>query len=317
MAHVILVSSSLASFAQRLLLDSGHQVTLAPSVADAFSTGRCGPPLLLTEIDGDATIAGTGVAARRNCVPWVGWNLTDSAHIALAAYEAGASAVLPSTFSAAAFDGIVQTIIESLDASGAPVPQPQLRSHQPGDRISLPSEAVLWVHRGVVALTAVHEDGMESLAGFCGPGQLATGSVDPAWQPVAHTAAVVVTQPWSVATRLPHFSERLRERLREAEEWAHSRGHHHVDARLRATFALLARKFGVDGPAGTLVDLHLTHAHLAAAAASTRATVTRRLAALYRRGLLATVSTDAGTRFVLTEPVAACPASSPPWRSVR
>ncbi|MGH3915553.1 MAG: Crp/Fnr family transcriptional regulator [Pseudonocardiaceae bacterium] len=314
MAHVILVGSSPNSFAYRTLLDSGHQLTLASSAVDAFLVGRGGPPLLLAGIDGETTIPSVGAAATHNGVPWIAWNLTDSTDVALAAYEAGASAVLPSAFSAAAFDGIVCKISEGQDASVVAASEPPLRSHQPGDRIPLQPEAVLWVRQGVVALTGVHEDGVESLTGFCGPGQLATGSADPGWQPVAHTAAVVATQPWSLASRLPHFSERLRERLREAEEWTHNRGHHRVDARLCATLALLARKFGVASPAGTLVELDLTHAQLAAATASTRATVTRRLAALCRRGLLSTVSTEAGTRFVLAEPATTC---LPPPRSRR
>lgn len=311
MAHVIVVAPSADLGVQQRLLRSGHQVTLVTSVGDALSAGQASPPLLLTEIDDLEAAARLGSLARSHGVPWVAWNRADSTEITLAAYAAGACAVLPPDFSMDAFEGIVHTVGAAHPVTNAPA-RPLLGAHQRGERIALPAESVLWVRHGVIALTTVHEDGTESLTGLCGPGQIVTGSADPAGQPVAHTAAVVCIQPWSQAARQPHFCERLRERLRDAEQWAYSRAHQHVDARLLAVLSLLARKFGAEHPVGVLIDLHLTHALLAAATGSTRATVTRRLAALARRAALTTTATQAGTRFVLTEQV---PVQSAVWRS--
>ncbi|HEX2299644.1 MAG TPA: hypothetical protein VHH34_14215, partial [Pseudonocardiaceae bacterium] len=183
-----------------LLLESGHLLTFTPPGLDRFAIDEFSRAVLLTQVCNTGVVRRAGATARGSSLPWVAWNLNDCADTALAAYEAGASAVLPSTFSASAFDGIVHTVV---NGGGSTAREPELHSCQPGDRIPLAADTVLWVREGVVALTELHEDGTECLNGFCSSGQVVTGSADPAVRPIAHTAAVVSSQPWSHAVRHP------------------------------------------------------------------------------------------------------------------
>ena len=71
--------------------------------------------------------------------------------------------------------------------------------------------------------------------------------------------------------------------------------------RLLGVLALLAEQFGEACSEGTLIDVRITHAQLAAAIGATRATVTRLLGPLRRNGLVLTVQSAAGERFCLPQ----------------
>jgi len=177
----------------------------------------------------------------------------------------------------------------------------RLRHFRQGDPIYLQDDTVLEVLEGVVSLTAFHADGAAVLLGLFGPGQLLPGhpAAGCAIELVAHTEAEVRMHPWSEALRRPELMERLRCRLRQMEAWASMQAHPHLEQRLLGILGLLAGLFGKPHPRGLLIDVRLTHAQLASAARGTRATVTRLLSRLRRRGLLAVVRGAMGGRFCL------------------
>ena len=53
-----------------------------------------------------------------------------------------------------------------------------MASYRCGERIPLGPDGTLQVIEGVIALTAIHEDGTEVLLGLCGPGQVVAGHAD-------------------------------------------------------------------------------------------------------------------------------------------
>ena len=65
--------------------------------------------------------------------------------------------------------------------------------------------------------------------------------------------------------------------------------------------SVLAEQFGCPYQRGVLIDVRLTHDQLASATAATRATVTRALGQLRRRGAIWTVNSRAGRRLCLDE----------------
>ena len=178
----------------------------------------------------------------------------------------------------------------------------RLQHYRQGDLIRLPDDTVLEVVEGVVALTALHADGAEVLLGLFGPGQLLPGypANDCAIELVVHTEAKVRMHSWSEAVRRPELVERLRFRLRQMESWASMQAHPHLEQRLLGILGLLAELFGRRHPRGLLIDVRLTHAQLASAVGGTRATVTRLLSRLRRRGVLSVVHDAVGGRFCLT-----------------
>ena len=162
-------------------------------------------------------------------------------------------------------------------------------------------DAVIEVREGVVALSVLHPDGTEVLLGLHGPGQILVGHPEDSCclQLVAHTDVVVGLRPWAVAAARPGFPERLRARLRQMEAWSAAQARPGLDQRLLGILGLLAEQFGVPHPEGTLIDVRITHAQLAAAVGATRTTVTRLLGDLRARGLLTTAGAGGGERLCL------------------
>jgi CRP-like cAMP-binding protein len=173
--------------------------------------------------------------------------------------------------------------------------------YRAGERIDLDPDNTLAIHEGVVALTVIHEDGAEVLLGLCGPGHVLAGHPADGCsiQLQTYTGARVSIEPWTAAVRWPDFFERLRHRLRTMEAWAAMQARPQIEQRLLGILSLLAGQFGRRGPKGTLIEVRITHAQLASAVGATRATVTRRLGALRRRGLLLSVGSGAGERLCL------------------
>jgi CRP-like cAMP-binding protein len=167
--------------------------------------------------------------------------------------------------------------------------------------IALPADAILDVREGVVAQTVLHDDGSEVLLGLCGPGSLLVGHPedDCCLQILAHTDVTVSIERWETAAGQPGFAARLRTRLRQMEAWSAMGARHYLDQRLLGILGLLAEQFGTPHDEGTLVDVRITHAQLAAAIGATRTTVTRLLGDLRARDLLTTSGTGPRERFCL------------------
>lgn len=159
---------------------------------------------------------------------------------------------------------------------------------------------VLQVHEGVIAVNAIGTNGADVLLGFCAPGQILVGATGThAIVPTAQTDAIAAMTPWKVAVQQPDFHDRLRERLGQVEAWVAVQGHSHLDQRLFGVLALLAQQFGIPRDQHVMIDLRITHAQLASAVGATRATVTRLLSQLRRRGVVRSIGSGSAERICL------------------
>lgn len=253
------------------------------------------------------SMLGPALAARR--WQWLAWNRNDDPALVIAAYQAGATAVLPG---ASPPELILQRLEAQPGAALADVPDAATRSrkhsYQRGEQIAPESNTVLEVSAGVVAISMVHADGAEVLLGLCGPGQTLVGHPHDACslQLRAHTDVEISFNSWEGACALPDFPLRLRLRMQQMEAWAAMQARPHLDQRIMGLLALLAEQFGEVHASGHLVNVRITHAQLAAAVGATRTTVTRTLGDLRTRGELVQVGKGEAERFCLT----AVPANS-------
>lgn len=279
---------------------AGYPVTIANDGADA-------PPVELVLValaPGDRPDRSWPGAGHRGA-RWLAWNRGDDPDAALAAYRAGALAVLP----AATTGEVLRASVEHALAGGAEAGErragravpPRRRSYRRGQLIALARDTVLEVETGVVAVTVVDDDGAEVLLGLSGPGRTLVGHGPDGCGIRLHarTEAVIALRSWAEAARDPIFPEQLAARLREMEAWAAMQARPYLDQRVLGTLSLLAEQFGAPGPSGTVVDVRVTHAQLAAAVGATRTTVTRILGDLRTRSLVATVGAGADERFCL------------------
>ncbi|WP_239337283.1 cyclic nucleotide-binding domain-containing protein [Frankia sp. CiP3] len=175
MAHVAVVAAPPPAVLLGWLQQAGHDVTLiAPERLDGSTLLDGRPPVVAAMRGSPAPVV--AALARQTGVPWIAWNLDNNPNAAVAAYEAGAHAVLPAEITQA-------VLLRSLAAmAGEPSPSSTVPTgaHRPqrytrGQRVLVAPEGLLVVQDGIVALTAVHPDGTEVLLGFCGPGQVAVG----------------------------------------------------------------------------------------------------------------------------------------------
>lgn len=250
----------------------------------------------------DLDIPAIAEAARGLGIPWLACGTGPE----IEAYRAGALAVLPGDAPPALLQETLARHLARLSSSGEETvrrvpPGRWQRRYRSGERIEIDPESTLEVQEGVLALTVIHEDGAEVLLGLYGPGHVLAGHPEDGCclQLYTHTDARVHVQPWAEAVRRPGFSERLRDRLRYMEAWAAMQARPQIEQRLMGILALLGEQFGRATPRGLLIEVRITHVQLASAVGATRATVTRRLGLLRRRGLLSSVASGNGERFCL------------------
>lgn len=281
------------------LYGAGYRLTLVAGDAPHGDPATRAPALALVALGAGALPPPDLAAGAGRATPWLGWDRHDDPGGALAALGAGALAVLPAGASGAI---LLQSVRNAL-AAVAPPPKPLAneRRYARDELIPLGREAVLEVVAGVVAQAVIHEDGTAVLLGLCGPGQLLVGHPDDGCclHLVAHTDATVAVRPWAEAAAQPGFAARLRARLRQMETWSAAQARHYLDQRVLGILGLLAEQFGGQRDDGIAIEVRITHAQLAAAVGATRTTITRILGDLRGRGLLTTVGTGTGERFVL------------------
>jgi len=235
---------------------------------------------------------------------WLAWLRVDDPALTLSAYQHGARAVFPPDM----LPSVVAQALLSLEQDSQPPgaeKQGCQRQFRAGDPVCLEPDSVLTVHEGVLATMMVHGDGVEVLLGLTGPGEiLVAHPKDECFiQVVAHTTAVVSVQPWEQAAAHPGFAQKLRARLQRMEAWAAMQARPYLDQRVLGILLLLAEQFGVPHPQGTLIDVRLTHAQLAAAVGATRTTITRVVGELRAAGKLDSEGSGRNERFVLREKV--------------
>jgi len=283
------------------LYDAGIELVPDP---DGSTPGAA--PLALVALDDDApTRPGTGADGHGHpAAAWLAWNRDDSGAAAVAAYRAGAVAVLPAATTAAQLRDSVEHALARAGNGADPAGRGERRRRfRRGALIALERDAVLEVEAGVVAVTVVHDDGAEVLLGLHGPGETLVGHGPDGCgiRLLAHTETEVVLRRWTEASGDIHFPSRLAARLRRLEAWAAMQARPYLDQRLLGLLGLLAEQFGKPHPAGTVVDVRVTHAQLAAAVGATRTTVTRLLGELRARSLVTTVGAGAAERFCLPD----------------
>ncbi|MEM9291072.1 MAG: Crp/Fnr family transcriptional regulator [Acidobacteriota bacterium] len=168
-----------------------------------------------------------------------------------------------------------------------------------GALIPLRSDELLKIIEGVVAQVSWDEEGEEGLVGLWGPGHWIPGHPQDACglSLRAHCDAVVEIE--AACAGEANLLLGLRDRVRSLEAWASVRTRQTLEQRLLGVLGLLAEQFGRWSEQGTVIELRVTHAQLASAIGSTRATVTRLLGDLRRRDLVHTAASDFGERYCL------------------
>lgn len=277
------------------LYHAGHVVTLT-SIADLETV----PALVVAAVAAKAELPTLATLARVRGLTWLAWCIGDDPQLILAAYQAGALAVLPARLTPEVLVQAIETVLRQTPAT-TKSPQDQQRRYRRGEMIMPDADEALDVLDGIVALTVVHPDGAEVLLGLGGPGQTLIGHPEDSCSLhlVAHTDVILWARSWQAALLEPDFPERLRARLRQTEAWAAMQARPHLDQRVLGLLALLAEQFGEPHPQGLLLNARLTHALLASAVGATRTTITRTLGNLRARDLLLVIATDDGERFCL------------------
>ncbi len=235
--------------------------------------------------------------------PWMVWDETGDPQAISRAYQAGARAVFPKE---TPINVIVETIrrtMEELSEPNKTEGKRKERVYRRGEMILLEADAVLRVEDGILATTMIHQDGTEVLLGLSGKGQImvAHPEDDCHVQIVAHTDAKVQIEPWEVAVNQPDFSRKLRLRLQQMEGWAAMQARPSLPQRVLGILGLLAGQFGAPHEQGTLIDVRITHAQLAAAVGATRTSITRVLGELRDTGKIMLLSAQGEDRFCLCD----------------
>jgi len=299
-AHVALAADRLPPSVLDLVRATSCRISLAGPIEQMATACDADerPDLFLVALSSVAAAHQAATAAEQTEIDWVAWNLADVPEIATAAYEAGARAVLPAKVSTAAF---ARTLLSMQPANGETsiATGSGVQTFRRGERLKYTLDQVLVVHSGVAALTFTHDDGVEILTGLCGPGKVVIWTGEEGWSVLAHTDLSGELRSWAGFAADPRFVGWLRTCLCDAQAWTSIRGHPHLERRILGLLDLLAKDFAGPHPDGTVVELGLTHTQLAAAVGTTRATLSRQVAAMRRRGDLRTVQVAGRRRFLL------------------
>lgn len=228
-----------------------------------------------------------------------GTSAADS-ELTTAAYQAGALAVLPAGSSV---ELVVQAVERAVDSHRSKSDESarqrsRRRTFQAGETLPLRVEESLRIIEGVVAQLVWHEDGAAGLLGLWGPGHLLTGHPEDACCLTLRAHTRVVAEVGKLDVNGENL-EKLLLRIRCLEAWSSAQSRQNVEQRLLGVLSLLAEQYGEGAEEGTRISVRLTHAQLAETIGATRATVTRLLGVLRRRGLVWTVSSSQGERFCL------------------
>ena len=282
------------------LLSRGHGLRMSEAVAeDGLLDTAQRPAGLLVAFDECADLARAAATARDLELPWIAWDLRGSA--AREAFRHGATAVLPPDTSPDELAEFVAGSISKPDDAGDR--EPQTSRFRAGDIIPTRHDStIIEVVSGIVGMRSYQENGPETLMGLFGPGDALTAQPSyPGCQIefFAHQDSDILIRNWSVAIRAPGFAERLRRSNAWIVAWSSMQSRSQVKDRLRGILWLVAERFGErKGDWWDLDGLRMTHEQMAAAARSTRPTVTRILFSMERNGLIAYHDRD-GSRSVL------------------
>ena len=164
----------------------------------------------------------------------------------------------------------------------------------PGD----PDDQLYFLVEGTVRLYKIYGDFKEATTALLKDGGIfgKLSLVEGRWQDVfaeaitdVRVASVQKSTLTEIIERRPEFAVKLfssfSERLRQSDEVIQSLLHREVSTRLATLLLNLSDRFGeVDGPAGTILDMRLTHQDLANMIASTREAVSKAMSEFQREG---------------------------------
>jgi len=161
-----------------------------------------------------------------------------------------------------------------------------LQSFRSGQEISMRSDEVWVVIRGVVQLGTFYDTGDEALLGLACPSMpfgLPLTLIRP-YHASALTDADVMRLTWTELDQSPVLAQgifqHMARRLRQTEAVLAMVGYRRVEDRLRHLLLLLKREVGHPVQEGTRLGVRLTHQQLANAIGTTRVTVTRLISQL-------------------------------------
>lgn len=289
-----------------LLYQKDYRITLTPAISDLELRATL-PELLVVALKDDLPLPRIEQVTQQYNLTWMAWNRTNIPQITLAAYQAGALAVLPtyltlSTLSLAIEDALA-AINGGSDSLTSSTKIGSLSTYAHGQIIPLRPNAVLIVQEGIIEVNTVRIDGARVILGLYGPGQMLVGHPNDCCfiQVTAHTDVTVLIQQWEEAAREVDFPHHLNARIVQMEAWTAMQVRPHLEERLLGIFSLLCEQFGLPHSQGMLLDVRLTHEQLAGIIGCTRTSVTRVLGILRKRKVLSLIETEDGTRFCLHE----------------
>jgi len=289
-----------------LLYQKGHRITLTPTITD-LDLRTALPGLVLVALNDDLPLPCIKQMTRQYNLTWLAWNRTNIPQITLAAYQAGALAVLPTYLTPGTLSLAIQDALTAIngasDSLTSSTKTGRLSTYDRGETIPLEPNAVLTVQQGIIEVNTVHTDGIRVILGLHGPRQMLVGHMNDRCfiQVTAHTDVTVLIQRWEEATKEADFQHHLKARIVQMEAWTAMRVRPHLEERLLGIFSLLCEQFGRPHPQGMLLDIRLTHEQLAGIIGCTRTSVTRVLAVLRKRNVLSLIETEDGIRFCLHE----------------
>lgn len=257
------------------------------------------PSLVLVSVRDLAAVDPVAQAMARRALAWVGLMPGDDPELIRRGEAAGALAVLPLTTPATVLARIVRRLIERQERDGgliAGVDRSE-RTFRVGETLSMaPGQAGI-IRRGVLSLQAQDVDGSLLLLGFAGAGEavIVAGKEFGGVVYVGHSVGSLVVMPWGTAIHDPVFHKAQSARIASMDAWARAQAGSRVESRILHTLRVLARLAGRAHPQGTFIDAHITHAHLAAAVAANRSTVTRLMGMLRQQGEVLWVRNDNNT----------------------
>jgi len=237
--------------------------------------------------------------------PILVWDRLDSSGVREVSYAHGAFCVLPKSLTVAA---LMQALSNAALVASTTHPNHLFshsvrRNYKRGEQIHLEEDRIIQILRGVVRCTSLHPDGSEVLIGFYTENDILiahhahTCYVEMA----AHSALLVLMEPWSSAAARPEFYNRLKERICQMELWSSMQARGTMEGRLLGILQVIAGKFGMSTRGGTRLNIKLTHELLASAIGATRTTVTRILGGLKKEGKVAVEKTVNGEFLLLPD----------------
>lgn len=250
--------------------------------------------LLVACVDTTADMLLFQQLALQQGIPWIAYCPAETIPVA---YQYGAVNVFPTSMASHMVAQAIQMVLAHLTP---PVPAISTNGYphlyKQGELLSLRASEVLIVSAGIVALTALHENGHQVLLGLFGAGQWIVGHPNDNCylQLIAHTDTSVVVQRWQNVQALPDTPLQLRNTIRQREAWASAQARPSIEGRLVGILGLLGEQFGEAYEDGILLNARITHQQLASAVGAARTTISRLLGNLRRRALLKSVEVPNG-----------------------